>query len=224
MTNETDGAVGHLTRRELLSATLGAGIVLSGCTSKHHHGEHHDWAEALDDPARDATQKPAEVVAAMAITEGMVVADVGAGTGYFEPHLSRAVGASGRVLALDIDPALVAHMRRRFADEGLANVEARLVGPSEPGLMARSVDRVLIIDTWHHMTDRVAYARKLREALTPGGKLVIVDYPADAPKGPPPELRLSTEAVVADLEAAGFVAHVAPETLPNQFIVIGAPR
>ncbi len=181
------------------------------------------WAAALDDPARDDRRRPAEVVAAMAIREGMVVADVGAGTGYFEPHLSRAVGASGRVLALDVEPALVRHMRRRFEAAGLANVEARCVASDDPGLAVGSVDRVLIVDTWHHMEDRVRYARRLREALAPAGQLVIVDYLVDAERGPPAELRVSPEAVMTELRAAGFAARVVLEALPDQFVVVGEP-
>jgi predicted methyltransferase len=187
--------------------------------SMHGHGNHPH--EALNDPARVEWQKPGEVVAAMAIAEGMVVADVGAGTGYFEPYLSRAVGTRGKVLALDISPQLVSHMKRRFEDAGLGNVEARLVPPADPGLTARSVDRVLVVDTWHHMKERVAYARKLRQALTNAGRIVIVDYPTEAPRGPPPELRLKPDVVVKELEAAGFTARVVPESLPNQFIVVG---
>ncbi len=205
----------HLTRRALLQAS--GAVLLAGCASQHEHA--HGWA-GLDDPGRDTRQKPAEVVAALELSEGMVVADVGAGTGYFEPHLSRAVGPRGRVLALDVEPELVAHMTKRFEAEGLANVEARLVAPTDPGLAAASVDRVLVVDVWHHLTDRVSYARKLRDALAPGGRLVIVDYPEDAPRGPPPELRVGAQAVVAELAAAGLEARVEPRSLPEQYVVV----
>lgn len=155
----------------------------------HAHGGFHHGAErlaqVLDDPEREAWQKPRDVVAAATIAEGMVVADIGAGTGYFEPHLSHAVGQSGRVIALDSTPDLVAHMQRRFKQARLGNVDVRLVPPADPGLAAGSVDRVLIVDAWHHLHNRVAYARKLRQALTTTGRIVIVDYPLDAPKGPP---------------------------------------
>lgn len=186
----------------------------------HHHGPGHDWTH-LDDPGRDEWQRPDEVVAAVGLAEGMIVADVGAGTGYFEARLSRAVGAAGKVLALDIDPELVAGMRRRFADAGLANVEARLVQPADPGLAPASVDRVLVVDTWHHLGDRPAYARRLRQALRPGGRLVIVDYPRDAPEGPPPAMRVDASEVVRELTGAGFSARVVAESLPRQYVVVG---
>ena len=181
------------------------------------------WAQSLDDPERAAWQKPTEVVAAAELEAGMVVVDVGAGTGYFEPHLSQAVGGTGKVIALDINSELVTRMQQRFRRAGLNNVEARLVSPSDPGLPERTVDCVLIVDTWHHMQDRVAYARKLRSAIRPRGMVLIVDYAPESPTGPPPELRMRPEAVIAELKQAGFTAQVIAETLPRQFIVVGQP-
>lgn len=200
----------------------------------HHHGQHghhggplvhrfekaDDWAKEFDDPARDEWQKPAEVVASMKISEGMIVADIGAGTGYFEPHLSRAVGASGKVLALDIEADMVRYMRERAAKEKLANVEPKQVGLADPGLGTASVDRVLIVDTWHHVDGRDAYASKLFAGLKPGGLLVIVDFTMEAKKGPPKEHRLAPETILNELKAAGFSPEIATETLPDQYIVI----
>ena len=195
----------------------------------HDHGRHMDhafddpeaWAKRFDDPARDAWQKPAEVVALMALTPGLTVADIGAGTGYFLPHLSSAVGPTGRVLGLDIEPKLVGYMTKRAAEAGLTNVEARQVAPDDPGLPPRSVGRALTVDTWHHIQDRPAYARKVFEALTPGGAFFVVDFTADSPHGPPVEFRITAEAVQATLQAAGFAADVLEETLPNQYVVRG---
>jgi cyclopropane fatty-acyl-phospholipid synthase-like methyltransferase len=179
------------------------------------------WAQVFDDPERDAWQKPEEVVAAMTISPGMAVADIGAGTGYFGPHLATAVGRDGHVLALDVEPDMVAHMQQRFATAGLPQVEARLVDPDDPGLPASSLDRILIVDTWHHIDDRPIYSARLRAALRPGGQVVIVDYTAESPMGPPREFRLSPEAIMKDLEGGGLRTRLVPETLPNQFIVLG---
>lgn len=199
-----------------------------------HHGHHvmrHDfsdvarWSSVFDNPERDAWQKPAEVIAVASVAPGMVVADIGAGTGYFEPHLSRAVGESGKVLAIDVEPAFIEHMNARFRDASLANIDARLGRPDDPGLATRGVERILIVNTWHHVDDRVSYAQQLVGALVPGGRLAIVDFTAESPHGPPVRFRLSPEAVVAELEAAGFTATIADETLPHQYIVIGeSPR
>jgi SAM-dependent methyltransferase len=192
-----------------------------------HGGMVHDftdvgrWVAVFDDPARDAWQHPAEVVAKMELRPGMTVVDLGAGTGYFEPHLARAVGAGGHVLALDAEPKLVAYLGERARREGLGNVEARVVAPDEPGLAPGSVDRVLIVDTWHHLGDRPAYARKLAAALRPGGSVVVVDFTQTTAMGPPVQHRIPPDQVAAELGAAGLGARVIDESLPEQFIVVG---
>ena len=189
------------------------------------HGHHHDAAEQwahLDDPGRDEWQKPELVVAAAGITAGQVVADIGAGTGYFGVHLSHAVGASGKVLALDVNPSLVEHMRRRFDEAQLNNVEARVLQHDDPGLVPGSVDRVLIVDLWHHLHDRIAYGRKLRAALRREGRLLVIDRGTDSSHAPPVGMRISVDTVMGELEAAGFSTRVLPQTLPRQFMVEGA--
>ncbi len=179
------------------------------------------WLPVLEDSDRDVWQRPGEVVTLMAIAPGMTVVDLGAGTGYFLARLAAAVGETGRVLALDVDPDLVAYMGDRATREGLAAVEARVVAPDDPGLAPASVDRVLVVDTWHHLPGRVDYARRLAVALRPGGAVVVVDLELDAPMGPPRHHRLEAEEVVAELESAGFTARVVDEALPYQYVVIG---
>ena len=192
----------------------------------HHHGAHdHDfsdverWAALFDDPERDAWQRPTEVVELLAIAPGMSVVDLGAGTGYFLPHLAPAVGDSGRVIALDVEPAMVEHMQQRIADNAIPSAEARVVPPDDPQLDPASVDRILVVDTWHHISDRVAYARKLRDALREGGFVLVVDFTLDAPQGPPPEMRLAPEAVAEELRQAGLAPTILGEELPMQYAV-----
>lgn len=195
------------------------------CTGhRQNHGRGAEQRAHLDEPGRDEWQRPELVVAAAGLTDDQVVADVGAGTGYFEVHLSRAVGASGRVLALDVDPNLVEHMKRRFHDAGLNNVEARVLRHDDPGLEPGSVDRVLFVDLWHHLHDRVGYARKLRAALRPEGRVLVIDRDAVSSYAPPVEMRISVETVIGELEAAGFSARVLPQALPRQFMVEGTVR
>lgn len=200
----------------------------------HHHGGHDEqmaemphrferadeWAARFDDPARDAWQKPDEVVAAMAIAPGMTVADVGAGTGYFEGRLSAAVGAKGAVIATDLEPDMVRYMTERAHKAGWANVTAQLGGATEPGLAAASVDRVLIVDVWHHLADRVGFARGLAAALRPGGQVIVVDFELTSDRGPPKEHKLAATAIASDLAAAGLATSMATETLPDQYIVV----
>lgn len=196
-----------------------------GRHGRHGHHGHHDFSDVerfaamFDDPARDEWQRPAEVVALLELEPGMVVADLGTGTGYFVPHLARAVGPSGRVLALDTEPRMVEHVRERVAQAGLANVEQRVVAPEDPGLAPASVDRILIVDTWHHIAERERYAARLRAALREGGFVLVVDFTPESPHGPPPEMRLSADAVVRELEAGGLAARVLDEALPYQYVV-----
>ncbi len=189
----------------------------------HHRFEHADqWAKVFDDPARDAWQQPDRVVAALALSPGMVVADVGAGTGYFEKRLSAAVGANGAVIAIDIEPDMVRYIGERAHRENMPNVEARLGTADDPKLAAASVDRILVVDTWHHISDRVAYAKKLAAALKPGGQIFVVDFTLETEKGPPKQHRLAPQQVVEELMQAGLQASVVDAGLPDQYIVRGA--
>lgn len=200
----------------------------------HHHGpaplghrfeRAEDHVTRLENPERDGWQKPAHVISLMQIRPGMTVADIGAGTGYFLAHLSRAVGPGGKVLGLDIEPDMVRYMTERAARENLTNVEARKVTTDDPGLAPQSVDRVLIVNTWHHVPARPAYAARLAMALAPGGMIYIVDFHMDTEHGPPRDHRLEAEAVVAELEAAGLEAEiVARESLDEQYVVTARAR
>ncbi|MEQ8891458.1 MAG: methyltransferase domain-containing protein [Sandaracinaceae bacterium] len=224
------------TKTLLLSTVLALGCGggqdhASGHPGQHdHHGGHgghaghaHEFSDVerfvalFDDPARDEWQRPAEVVTLLELEPGMTVADVGAGTGYFLPHLSPAVGPEGRVLALDVEPAMVAHMQTRAEEAGLTNVEARVVAPDDPGL--DGVDRVLIVDTWHHIEDRAAYAHRLRDGLREGGFVLVVDFTEDSPHGPPEAMRLAAHAVLMELRSAGFEAEILETELPYQYAV-----
>lgn len=182
-------------------------------------------AARFDAPDRDTWQRPAEVMALAGIVRGMKVADLGAGTGYFMSHLSRVVDKEGLVLALDVEPLLVAYMRERAVHLSLSNVDIRLVDRASPGLAERSVDRFLVVDTWHLLSNRVAYARELERALNWGGQVVIVEFTRDAPMGPPRDQRISPEEVVRELTLGGLSARVVAETLPHQYVVVAdGPR
>jgi len=183
-----------------------------------------DWAKRFDNPERDAWQKPAVVIERMQITPGMIVADIGAGTGYFEPHLSRAVGPKGKVLALDIEDDMVRYLGERAQREGLANMSARKIGPDAPGLDVASTDRVLIVNTWHHIGERKTYAKKLAASLRPGGAVVVVDFHMHSEKGPPKNHKLPASVVTAELESAGLQVELLLDVLPEQYIVIARRR
>lgn len=186
-----------------------------------HRFEHADeWAKVFDDPARDAWQQPDRVIEALALAPTMAVADIGAGTGYFAVRLARAV-PQGSVIATDIEPDMVRFMTERAKREGLANLRAVATPPDSPELAPSSVDRVLVVDVWHHLGDRAAYAKQLAAALRPGGRIAIVDFKLDAKQGPPKKHRLPPESIAADLRGAGLTVEGAPLDLPEQYIVIG---
>lgn len=179
------------------------------------------YAHRLDDPTRAEWQRPEEVITLLECEDGMTAVDVGAGTGYFLGPLSRGVGPQGKVLALDLAQATVDLLEQRITEEGLDNVEARVVPPDDPELPPRSVDRILIVNTWHHISDRVQYAKKLRESLRRDGLLLIVDFTMQSPIGPPASKRLTRDTVVRELRDAGLVALVLEESLPHQYVVAG---
>lgn len=184
-------------------------------------GDPAKWAKRFEGPERDGWQKPEQVIAKLALKPGMRVADVGAGTGYFMPHLSKAVGASGQVVAVDIEPTMVRHMIDRAERDGHANVVVRLAVPADPLLSQARLDRILVVDTWHHIPDRVAYTKKLMAALKPGGQLHVVDFKLSSDKGPPKKHKLAAAKVKEELEAAGLTVAVDEATLPEQYIAIG---
>src|SRR5690348_7205969 len=178
------------------------------------------WAKVFDDPARDAWQQPDRVIAALALAPTMTVADVGAGTGYFTVRLARAV-PQGEVIATDIEPDMVRYLGERARREHLPNVKTVLAGADDPHLAPASVDRILVVDVWHHLADRARYAAGLARALRPGGKIAVVDFTAAATRGPPRHHRLAPEAIAADLRGAGLDAAIDPTVLPEQYIVVG---
>jgi ubiquinone/menaquinone biosynthesis C-methylase UbiE len=182
------------------------------------------WSKVFDDPGRAAWQKPEELVAALGLRPGQCVADLGAGTGYFSRLLSAAVGPTGTVLAVDPEPNLVAHLRERAEREGSANVVPVLASLDNPRLPAGLVDVVLIVDTFHHIDDRVAYFRRLRQALRPPGRIAIVDWQKrELPVGPEMDHKLAREQVVREMETAGYRLVEEPSILPYQYFLIFQP-
>ncbi len=190
-------------------------------TSKHDFSVAEEWSAKFDNPLRKNWQKPEEIVELLGVEAGMTVVDLGAGTGYFLSYLSQAAGAGGRVLALDPEPDMIRFMHERAKRDGLTNVEPRRIPFDDPQLEPASVDRVLIVNTWHHIAERADYARKLLAALKPGGGVYVVDFTRDSPSGPPVEERLDPEQVITELTGGGLEAAAVEETLPRQYIVAG---
>jgi len=185
---------------------------------QHRFDDPARFSKAFDDPAREAWQMPARVIEALGLKSGMSVADIGAGTGYFSMRLAKA--ASGpTVFAVDIEPAMVEHLKSRALSEHLKNVVPVLAGANSPNL-PEPVDVVLVVDTYHHLPNRSAYFRELRKSLTPSGRVAIIDFRKDSPDGPPVEFRFTPEQIEAEMRDAGFRVEATHDFLPRQIFLV----
>jgi cyclopropane fatty-acyl-phospholipid synthase-like methyltransferase len=187
---------------------------------QHRFEDAEEWAKRFDDPAREAWQMPARVLEALEIKPGQAVADIGAGTGYFTIRLAR-LPAKPKVYAVDIEPSMLQYLQKRAAHEGLTNVTTVLAGPDRTNL-PEPVDLVLIVDTYHHIPNRVAYFNALRKTLKPGGRVAIVDFRKDSPEGPPPEFRFTPEQITGEMTQAGFQLQRTHDFLPRQIFLVYA--
>lgn len=125
---------------------------------------------------RDDWQQPDRIIAALRLRPGDAVADLGAGGGYFTFKLANAVGPTGKVYAMDIDPDMVALIAEHAKKAALSNVETVLAKPDDPLLPAAGVDLIFTSNTYHHIANRVTYFANLRKYLRPGGRVAIIDF------------------------------------------------
>src|SRR4051794_12842104 len=130
----------------------------------------------LEGPDRDAWQRPDQIMDALQIGENSVVADLGAGGGWFTVRLARRVGPNGRVYAEDIQPQMIQAVRGRMTREGLHNVETQLGTADDPKLPAGALDAVLIVDAYHEVEDPVMLLRNVAKALKPTGLVGIINF------------------------------------------------
>jgi arsenite methyltransferase len=191
-----------------------------GVAHERHFNDIEKSLKMFEGTERDAWQKPNEVVKHLELRAGDVVADIGAGTGYFTRRFAAVVGARGKAIGLDIESAMVNHLNAEAHKQGITNLSARQVPPNDPQLAPQSVDVVFICDTYHHMQERVAYARLLAQALKPGGRVVIVDFHKHPlPLGPPMKWKLAPETVTEEFRQAGFQLAQSAEFLPYQYLL-----
>ena len=159
----------------------------------------------LDAPDRDLWQRPDQIMDAMGIADASVVADIGAGSGWFTIRLARRVGPQGLVYAEDVQKEMINAILRRVSREGLANVRPVLGLKNDPRLPENSLDAALMVDTYHEMDNRVAILSSLARALKPQGRIGVVDFKLDGTgPGPSPEERVSPDVVVKDAAQAGL--------------------
>ena len=172
-----------------------------------------EYAHVLDNPTRDEWQKPHEVVAALEIKPTEVMADIGAGTGYFARRFAH---HAAKVYAVDIEAKLL----EKAAAGAPAALQTILAAPDDPRLPEAGVDTVFFCNVLHHIDARPAYYQKLARALKPGGRIVMVDFhKRKLPVGPPEAMKLSEQEVIAEMEAAGFRKTKSFEFLPHQYFL-----
>ena len=162
----------------------------------------------LEAPDRDMWQKPDQIMDALGIADGSVVADIGAGAGWFTIRLARRVGPWGTVYAQDVQRQMLEAIRRRVAKEGLKNVQTRLGQGSDANLPA-GLDAVLVVDVYPEVDDRVSFLKNVATSLKPGGRIGIVNYRSGhGGPGPSPEkdegMRVEESVVEADVKTAGL--------------------
>jgi ubiquinone/menaquinone biosynthesis C-methylase UbiE len=188
------------------------------------HQDSKAYIATLEDPARDAYQKPHEVVTALGLKEGDRVADIGAGSGYFTLRLANHVGKTGVVYAVDVSPDMILHLNRRIRDAGLENVRTILAPPDDPLLPDHSVRLFFISETWHHIADRLQYLALMKRMLQPGGEVVVIDFRKQpTPVGPPQEMRVGRNDVLTEFQSAGFRLVDEKSFLPYEYFLVFRP-
>lgn len=206
-------------------------FVLTGCnghttkhnlnepTAQHRFNDIDKWVKLFEDPERAEWQKPAEVVRAMGLRNGDVVADIGAGTGYFTRLFAMAVAPEGKAIGLDIEESMVNYMKEDAKKLGLGNYEAMVVPTDSADLAPGSIDAVFLCNTYHHISDRTDYFKDVAKGLKKKGRVVIVDFYKNTDFGPPRDHKLSKEVVLREMKEAGYRLVKTHDLLEHQYFL-----
>lgn len=179
------------------------------------------WLERAE---RELEESPRKAVGLLGLKRGMVVADVGAGSGYYTYLLSRAVGAEGKVLATDIQPGMLRLLERKLASRKITNVETVLSTETDPRLPDACCDLILMVDVYHEFAQPQVMLRKLKPALKPGGRLVLLEFRKEDPSVPiREEHKMSVAEARLELEHEGYKFDGVLNGLPWQHILIFRP-
>jgi ubiquinone/menaquinone biosynthesis C-methylase UbiE len=177
-----------------------------------------DW---LVRPERASEEQPDKAIELMGIAKGSTVADIGAGNGYMTWRLAERVGPAGKVFANDIQPEMLEMLRQNIERRKLKNVETVLGTLDDPKLPANAVDLVLLVDVYHEFSEPQKMLRRIRQALNPDGRLVLLEYRGEDPAVPiRPEHKMTVAQVRAELEPEGYRLDRVLEDLPRQHILI----
>ena len=177
-----------------------------------------DW---LDRAERVQEEEPDIALDAIKLTTGSTVADVGAGSGYMSVKMAKRVGPTGKVYANDIQPEMLTLLRQRLAKEKITNIETVLGTIDDPKLPAATLDLILMVDVYHELAAPQRTLQQLKRALSPSGRLVLLEYRKEDPSIPiREEHKMSVADAKAELEAEGYRLASVIETLPRQHILI----
>ena len=186
-----------------------------------------EWVATLEGPQRIATQKIDQVLSKLDLKPGMVVADIGAGSGLYSRPLAKAVAPGGKVYAVDIQQDLLDHINQRAKEEHIGNIQTVLGEYDDPKLPARNVDLAFINDVLHHIQHRAVYLKALGTYMKPSGRIAIVEMDKNDPKTPhrnQPELLVAREDILQWMSDAGFkLVQEHPDLFPGTklFLVFG---
>jgi ubiquinone/menaquinone biosynthesis C-methylase UbiE len=185
----------------------------------------HEGAAWLDRPEREAEEAPSRAIRALQIKPGQVIADIGAGSGYYSVLLAKAVGAEGRVFATDIQSEMLAILRRKLETQSIRNVELILGAETDTRLPDGSVDLALMVDVYHELAQPQAFLQSVKRALKPGGRLVLIEFRKEDPNVPiREEHKMSIREARQELEAAGYRFDRVLNDLPWQHILVFSVR
>jgi predicted methyltransferase len=175
----------------------------------------------LEGPDREAWQKPDDIMDALGISDGSIVADLGAGGGWFTVRIARRVGPRGRVYAEDVQKEMIEATSRRIQREGLRNVQLVLGTADDTGLDPKSLDAALVVGVYGEVERPVEWLKNVRGALKPTGRLGVVDFRRDGlGPGPPMEERVDPEVVIKDAQEAGLRLISKDMPLPFQYLLV----
>ena len=207
-------------RSPVILAILLFGTLASPAAAQLASRPAEEWVKTLDAPDRVKSMKIDEVVAALNIRPGQIVADVGAGSGLLSGPLAIATGPKGVLYAVDIDRGFLAHISERAADQKILNIRTVLGEFTDPKLPEK-VDLAFLNDVLHHVADRATYLKSLASYLKPGGRIAIVDFiPSRSPHQGQPELIVSEEQAEAWLMEAGLRLARKVKLFDDRFYII----
>jgi len=172
-------------------------------------------------PERIAEENPDGALDAMGIRPGMTIADLGSGVGYMTLRMAKRVGPTGKVYGVDLQPGMLAELQKNAKANGITNIESVLGETADPKLPAGQIDLILMVDVYHEVSEPQAMLRKIRQALKPDGRLVLLEYRAEDPTIPiNPDHKMTVDQVRRELEPEGFRLQTPIETLPRQHLLI----